>query len=134
MFAQLNGSKYCYVSQTIQLNISHLFAHSSNWPIDRILSDVTAPSQCGPGSNGNEGVFHTFQNSMTEAWSPDCLVSYPGYLLEWRGGCPLCRLGSHHLGNLHNFRKSDPNCKMKSIQHFKNLVLCLVEYQPSWVI
>ena len=24
---QLNGSKYCYVSQTIQSNISHLFTH-----------------------------------------------------------------------------------------------------------
>ena len=25
---RLNGSKYCYVSETIQLNISHLFTHS----------------------------------------------------------------------------------------------------------
>ena len=25
MSKKLNGSKYCYVSQTIQLNISHLF-------------------------------------------------------------------------------------------------------------
>ena len=25
---QLNGSKYCYVPQTIQLNISHLFTHN----------------------------------------------------------------------------------------------------------
>ena len=25
---KLNGSKYCYVSQTIQLNISHLFTQS----------------------------------------------------------------------------------------------------------
>ena len=27
---KLNGSKYCYVSLTIQLNVSHLFAHSLN--------------------------------------------------------------------------------------------------------
>ena len=26
--SQLNSSKYCYVSQTIQLDISHLFTHS----------------------------------------------------------------------------------------------------------
>ena len=26
---KLNGSKYCYVSLTIQLNISHLFIYSS---------------------------------------------------------------------------------------------------------
>ena len=27
---KLNGSKYCYVSLTIQLNSSHLFIHSVN--------------------------------------------------------------------------------------------------------
>ena len=27
-FARSNGSKYCYVSLTIQLNICHLFTHS----------------------------------------------------------------------------------------------------------
>ena len=27
---QLNGSKYCYVSRTIQLNISHLFTRLNN--------------------------------------------------------------------------------------------------------
>ena len=26
--SKLNGSKYCYVSLTIQLNISHLFSHN----------------------------------------------------------------------------------------------------------
>ena len=26
--SKLNGSKYCYVSLTIQLNISHFFSHS----------------------------------------------------------------------------------------------------------
>ena len=38
---QLNGSKYCYVSLRIQINISHLFALSLNvssiWPIDRTI-------------------------------------------------------------------------------------------------
>ena len=28
MSTKLNGSKYCYISLTIQLNISHLFTHS----------------------------------------------------------------------------------------------------------
>ena len=28
MLTKLNGSKYCYVLQTIQSNISHLFTHS----------------------------------------------------------------------------------------------------------
>ena len=31
--AQLNGSKYCYVSLTIQLNLSHLFALSGEAPV-----------------------------------------------------------------------------------------------------
>ena len=28
MSTKLNGSKYCYVSVTIQLNVNHLFKHS----------------------------------------------------------------------------------------------------------
>ena len=27
-YSQLNGSKYCSVSLTVQLNLSHLFKHS----------------------------------------------------------------------------------------------------------
>ena len=68
---KLNGSKYCYVSLTIKLNISHvfytqlsdqtilfyiiqfsikhLFGHSLNqnstWPIDRKLPGATTPGQ-----------------------------------------------------------------------------------------
>ena len=30
IYTQLNGSKYCYVSLTIQLNTSHLFTHCLN--------------------------------------------------------------------------------------------------------
>ena len=42
-------------------------SNSSIWPIDRILSGATTPSQSGPGSNGNEGVFH-IPHSSTD-WS-----------------------------------------------------------------
>ena len=28
VYTQLNSFKYCYVSQTIQFNISHLFTHN----------------------------------------------------------------------------------------------------------
>ena len=55
---QLNGSKYCYVSLTIQLNISFVCPQfkqsiSSIWPVDRILSGTTTLGQSGPGSDGN---------------------------------------------------------------------------------
>ena len=80
---QLNGSKYCYSSLTVQLNISHWFTrcsmikqfyfkqlnlasviclHSvrmpniSVSPIDRTLSGATTPGQSGHGSDGNEEV------------------------------------------------------------------------------
>ena len=50
------------------------------------------PGQIGPGSNGNEGVFHIPQGpSITGTSTSDCLVSYPGHL--WGGGVlPLCRV------------------------------------------
>ena len=75
--------------QTVQLSISHLFAHSSNcsiWPIDRILS-----GKSGPGSDGNERVLCIPQSSSITGASPsDCFVSYLGHVTR-RGFLPLCR-------------------------------------------
>ena len=90
-YTQLNGSKYCYVSLMIHLNINHLFTQlddqtdlfltiqfsiihsltfslnvSSIWPYLIGLSDVTTLGQNGPGSNGNEGVLHIpYSSSIT---------------------------------------------------------------------
>ena len=63
--------------QTTQFSISTQF--SSIWPIDRILSGVTTPSQNGPGSGDIEGVLHIPQSFRV---SPsDCLVPYPRHSL-----------------------------------------------------
>ena len=80
---KLNGSKYCYVSLRIQLNISHLFAQSLN--SQTVLFDPQIgpyQSQSWPGSNGNEGVLSIFQISGITEDSPDCLKSYPRHLLQ----------------------------------------------------
>ena len=54
-------------------------SNSSIWLIDRTPSGVNTPGQSGPGSNGNQRVFHIPQSSnITEAAQSDCLVSYPG--------------------------------------------------------
>ena len=83
IYTQLNGSKHCCVSLTIQLNISHFFTHCSMarvlfltikfsiihlfalslkvkqffWLVDRSLLLTTTLGQSEPGSN-KEGVFH----------------------------------------------------------------------------
>ena len=49
--------------------------NNSIWPIDLILSGATTPDLSEPGSNGNEGVFHTPPNSRTGAELLDCLMS-----------------------------------------------------------
>ena len=55
---------------------------SSIWPIDRTLAGATILGQCGPGSDGNEGVLHILQSSGITGISPsDCFVSYPGHSL-----------------------------------------------------
>ena len=92
MCSELNDSKYCYVSLTIQLNISHLFAHSLNvklWPIDSTLSGATTPGQSGPEGEGNEGVLHIPQISKAGASPSDCLMSYPAHFLV----CSVCVCG-----------------------------------------
>ena len=73
--------------QTIRFSISTQF--SSIRPIDRTLSGSTNPGQCGPGSDGNEGVLHIPQSSSFTGTLPsNCLVSYAGYSL---GRLLLCR-------------------------------------------
>ena len=58
-------------------------SNSSIWSLDRILSGATTPSQSEPGSDSNEGVAHIPQRSSITGASPsDCLVLYPGHLLE----------------------------------------------------
>ena len=67
--------------QAIQFSVSTQF--SSIWPMGRTLSGATIPDQSGPGSNDNEGVLHIPQSSSISGASPsNCLVSYPGHLLE----------------------------------------------------
>ena len=69
--------------QTIQFSISTQISFLS--PIVRPLSGAITPGQSGPGSDGNEGVFHIPQTyRITGTSSSDCLVSYPEHL-------PLCR-------------------------------------------
>ena len=47
------------------------------------LSGATIPDQCGPGSDGNEGVLRISQSSNINGASPsDCLVSYSEHSLE----------------------------------------------------
>ena len=109
---KLNGSKYCYVSLTIQLNISDLFTQlndqtilfltiqfvctqfeceSSIWPIDRTLSGATTPGQSEFESNSNEEVLHILEISKTAASPIECLMLYLGHTFFWWGSYPLCR-------------------------------------------
>ena len=106
---QSNGSKYCYVSLTIQLDISHLFTwlNVKQFYVTH-RSGATTPSQSGPGSNGNEGVLHIPQISKAGASLTHCLVSYlrhslGGVLLLYRDTvsvlyCPS-QLGSFKFGH-----------------------------------
>ena len=82
---QLNGFKYCYVTLTIQFNISHLLAYS------KIVKQFYLTHRHyryylrgwvrgDPGSNGNEGVLHMAQIFRTEASLLDGLLSYTGLL------------------------------------------------------
>ena len=62
VYTQLNGQTVLFL--TIQFNVNHLLARSSNdnssiWPIDRTLSGVTTPGQSGPRSDNNEGILFT---------------------------------------------------------------------------
>ena len=53
------------------------------WPIDKTLSGATTLGQCGPGSDGNEGILRIPQSSSITGASPvDGLVLYPVYSLR----------------------------------------------------
>ena len=49
------------------------FLNRSIWSLNGTLSDMTPLGQSGPGSNGNEGIFHTPQISRTGASAPDAV-------------------------------------------------------------
>ena len=49
------------------------FLNKSKWPMDGILTGTTTLDYSGPGSNGNEEVFHTPQISRTRASQPDAV-------------------------------------------------------------
>ena len=59
--------------------------NSSIWLIDRTLSGATTPGQSGPGSNTNEVVLHTPQNSLTVASPSYCQMSSSGHSLVGGG-------------------------------------------------
>ena len=69
----------------------------SIWSISGTLTGTTTSSQSGPGSNGNEGVFHIPQSSRTETSLSDGLVSYLGYLLGWVSLTPQQKCCQHIL-------------------------------------
>ena len=122
---KLNGFKYCCVSLTIQLNISHLFTHSkmikrfyfkqfnssqlfalslmsnhSIWPIDRTPSGATTPSQSGLGCDGNKwGTPHS-PNLLTIRF----FVSRA--LIGWRWILPVCRdaVSVFHIPRRHGLK------------------------------
>ena len=102
--SNLNGYNHCYVSLTIQVNISHLFTHIEisnssisndsvlhksfvctefkfQTNIEKALAHATSPGQSRSGGVGNEGVLRISQSSSITGASPsDCLMSYPGHL------------------------------------------------------
>ena len=55
--------------------------------MDRTLSCATCIGHSEPGSDGNEGVFY-----IPGASPSDCLMSYPGHLLE--ESCPSVEMHS----------------------------------------
>ena len=65
IYTQLTDQTVIFL--TIQLSISHLFAHSLNvkqfYLTHRTLSGATPPVQSGSGRNSNEEVFRIPQNS-----------------------------------------------------------------------
>ena len=56
--------------------------NSSIWPINKIQSGATTPSQSEPGTDGNERVpCIVWSSSITGTSLSDCLMSYLGHLL-----------------------------------------------------
>ena len=102
--AKLNGSKYCNITLTIQLNLSHLLNYQtvSNYSIYRksfvctqfkcqtvLFDQLIGPYQVLPlrvkvdlGAMTMKGILHIPQNSNITGGQPSgSLVSYPGYSL-----------------------------------------------------
>ena len=82
--------------QTIQFNISHLFAFNLNvsfiWHLHKTLSSAACPCKSWLEGESNEGLLRIPQSYRINGGSlPDCLVSYPGNSLE--GILPLSRGG-----------------------------------------
>ena len=62
------------------------------WPRGWALSGATIPDQSGPGSDGDEGVFHIPQSSSIPGTPPSyCLVLFSGHSLGGR---------SHHTAEV----------------------------------
>ena len=91
-------------------------------PIDRTLSGATTPSQSGPGSDGNEGIFRILQSfNVAGASLSDGLVSYPGHSL--RG---VLLIGRNAVGV---FNSSSRLCKV----FFRSTVLIRTHLSASKV-
>ena len=93
LLAQSSCSKYCYVSFTIQLNISHIstrlngptvlfqtirfseveMSNSSIWSLENTLSGAYTPGQSGPASNDNKEL-HISPSSRARASPSDSFV------------------------------------------------------------
>ena len=61
----------------------------SIWPIDRVLSGATTPSQREHGRNDNEGLLYIPLISKADVLTSNDLISYPGHscLVSW--GCRI---------------------------------------------
>ena len=90
---QLKGSKYCYVSLAIQLNINYLFTHTVKWSNSVILNNLIKQksflcTQFKCQTARKEYSALSKSSSIAEASPSDCLVSYP---VHWVGLTPLQR-------------------------------------------
>ena len=70
---QLNGFKFCYLTQIILFSINQKWLNSSVWPLDMTLTSSTTLSPSGPGSNDNKGILHISQSFRTGASPSDAL-------------------------------------------------------------
>ena len=75
------------------------FLNRSIWPIYETLTGTTTSGQSGPGSNGNEGVFHTTQISRTGVSPSDVVWCYTQEPLPFfvGGVLLLCRVYSQNI-------------------------------------
>ena len=107
------------------------------------LSGATTPGQSGPESDDNEGILRIPQSSSITGTSPsDCLVSYTGHSLGG-GLTPTAEVQSEYStapadwANIKLYLMvrvwemwSTPSLALLPCPWF----LCLMAYQPSWII